>query len=96
MNDELLRPIGELLRSQGLTVEDLVAHRRRTRPSAPTSPEYNIVKWGNPAEVVRTYVLEKDVTMYFGRVDGGEGYQALIPEDLDPESILRLVGARPL
>jgi hypothetical protein len=40
---------------------------------------YNIFKWGNPADVQRTYELTQDTLMYYGRVAGGEGYQALIP-----------------
>jgi hypothetical protein len=57
---------------------------------------YNLVKWNNPREVLRTYVLTKDTTMYFGSVARGEGYQALVPEGIVPSSILRLVSARPL
>jgi len=45
---------------------------------------------------MRTYRLTEDVTMYYGRVAGGEGYQALIPRGVDPSAILRQVGARPL
>lgn len=57
---------------------------------------YNIAKWGNPSQVMRTYRLTEDVTMYYGRVAGGEGYQALIPRGVDPGAVLRQVGARPL
>jgi len=57
---------------------------------------YNIAKWGNPAQVMRSYELTEDVTMYYGRVAGGEGYQAFIPGGLDPAAILRFVSARPL
>jgi hypothetical protein len=57
---------------------------------------YNLAKWGNPAQVMRTYTLTKAVTLYYGRVAGGEGYQALIPKGLDPLSVLRAKGARPL
>jgi len=57
---------------------------------------YNVVTWGNPREVTRTYELMEDTTMYYGRVAGGEGYQALIPRGIDPSSILRWVGSRVL
>lgn len=57
---------------------------------------YNIAKWGNPAQVIRSYELTEDVTMYYGRVAGGEGYQAFIPGGIDPAAILRFVSARPL
>ncbi|GAA3320479.1 hypothetical protein [Arthrobacter ramosus] len=39
---------------------------------------YNIAMWGNPTQVMRTYQLTEDVTMYYGRVAGGEGNQALL------------------
>jgi hypothetical protein len=45
---------------------------------------------------MRIYELTEDATLYFGRVVGGEAYQALIPRGLDPASILRLVRVRPL
>ncbi len=57
---------------------------------------YNIAIWGNPSEVMRTYRLTKDITMYYGRVAGGDGYQALIPRSEDPSAILRQTGARDL
>jgi RHS repeat-associated protein len=57
---------------------------------------YNIAKWGNPAHVMRRYELTQDVTLYYGKVAGGEGYQALIPRGIDPESVLRLRGMRPV
>jgi hypothetical protein len=64
--------------------------------AAEAEQAYNIVKWNNPRQVMRTYELTKDTQMYFGNVAGGEGYQALIPEGIDPGSILRFVSARPL
>ena len=64
--------------------------------SAEAETAYNIAKWGNPAQVMRTYRLTEDVTMYYGRVAGGEGYQSLIPRSVDPSAILRQAGARPL
>jgi hypothetical protein len=57
---------------------------------------YNLAKWDNPAQVMRTYGLTQDTTMYFGRVAGGEGYQALIPDEIDPADILQFISARPL
>jgi RHS repeat-associated protein len=67
-----------------------------TDTAAGAEQAYNIAKWDNPADVMRTYELTEDVTLYYGRVAGGEGYQALIPSGIDPASILRLVSARPL
>ncbi|MBI3686593.1 MAG: hypothetical protein HY241_04510 [Actinobacteria bacterium] len=48
---------------------------------------YNIVKWGNNADVVTTYRLTQDTTMYVGDVAGGTGRQALLPRGTDPGSI---------
>jgi hypothetical protein len=45
---------------------------------------------------MRTYSLAQDTTMYFGRVAGGEGYQALIPRAIDPSSVLTWIGTRVL
>lgn len=63
---------------------------------AEAEPADNIVKWGNPSEVMRRYRLTEDATMYNGRVAGGEGYQALIPRGVDPGAVLRQVDARAL
>ncbi|QWC84619.1 hypothetical protein KLP28_13745 [Nocardioidaceae bacterium] len=57
---------------------------------------YNIAMWDNPIEVQRRYVLTEGQDMYYGSVAGGEGYQALIPRDVDPSSILQQTGAKPL
>jgi hypothetical protein len=51
---------------------------------------------GNPAHVMRRDELTQDVTLYYGEVAGGQGYQALIPRGIDPESVLRLRGMRPV
>ena len=64
--------------------------------SAEAEQAYNLAKWGNPAQVLRTYRLTESTTMYFGKVAGGEGYQALIPRGVDPSSILQLVSVKSL
>jgi hypothetical protein len=69
-----------------------------TEPSSAADAEelYNIAKWGNPAEIVSTYTLTEDTTMYVGQVAGGTGTQALLPAGVSPGSVLRLVGQRSL
>ena len=57
---------------------------------------YNLAKWNNPREVVRSYELTEDLTVYAGRVEGGTGYQYLVPRDVPPNVILRRVGERDL
>jgi hypothetical protein len=50
---------------------------------------YNLAKWNNPREVIRTYELREDVTVYAGWVEGGTGYQYLLPRDVPADVILR-------
>ena len=57
---------------------------------------YNVAKWNNPREVVRSYELAEDVTVYAGRVEGGTGYQYLLPRDVPANVILRQVRERDL
>jgi RHS repeat-associated protein len=65
----------------------------RADTAASAEQAYNIARWNNPAQVMRTCELTEDVTMYFGRVARGEGYQALILSGTDPASVLRFVSA---
>jgi hypothetical protein len=55
----------------------------RAMPASAAEAEdlYNIAKWGNPADVVGTYVLKADATLYVGRVKGGQGIQVLVPRN---------------
>jgi RHS repeat-associated protein len=57
---------------------------------------YNIAPWGNNADVVTTYRLTQDTTMYVGDVAGGTGRQALLPRGSSPESLFQQVGQEPL
>lgn len=52
-----------------------------TKPSTAADAEkmYNLEKWNNSADVVSTYRLTQDTTMYVGDVAGGTGQQALLP-----------------
>jgi len=58
---------------------------------AGTESQYNVRKWGNPLEVLRTFEFTQDVTVYYGRVAGGKGYQVLIPQDVNPGEVLRFI-----
>lgn len=53
---------------------------------------YNHVKWKNPNEISRKYEFTERTTVYFGKVDGGIGYQAYIPAHIDPKDVLRWKG----
>lgn len=64
---------------------------RRTVTKAGTESQYNVVKWDNPLEEMRTYRFTEDVTVYYGRVAGGKGYQVLFPRDVVPSSVLEFV-----
>jgi RHS repeat-associated protein len=69
---------------------------RRTATRAGTDSMYQIEKFSNPNEVIRTYEFTEDVTVYYGQVKGGTGYQALIPSDVTPGDVLRFVDEAPL
>ncbi|MGI8627297.1 MAG: hypothetical protein ACR2J5_12115 [Geodermatophilaceae bacterium] len=57
---------------------------------------YNIAKWGNNAQVVSTYRLTQDTTMYVGDVAGGTGQQVLLPRGTSATSVFQQVGQEPL
>jgi len=69
---------------------------RKTLTVKGTNSQYQINKWGNPSEVMRTYKFKRDVTVYYGKVKGGTGYQALFPADVNPSSVLKYVDEVPL
>ena len=69
---------------------------RRTVTKEGTESLYNLQKWGNPLESVRTYELTTDVTVYYGKVAGGNGYQILFPQDINPGSVLEFLKEAPL
>jgi Flp pilus assembly pilin Flp len=52
---------------------------------------YNIAKFGNRGEVVTTYEITQDTTVYYGQVTGGTGTQALLPRGVAPTSVLRQI-----
>jgi hypothetical protein len=62
-----------------------------SKPSTAQEAEklYNIAGWDNKTEVVSTYRLVQDQTMYVGKVAGGSGIQALLPQSIDdPSAVL--------
>jgi RHS repeat-associated protein len=64
--------------------------------AAEAESAYYLRAWGNPTQVMRTYVTTEDVTVYYGSVARGEGYQIVAPQGVTPASVVRQVGARPL
>ena len=52
---------------------------------------YHIVTHGNPNNKLREYVFKFDVTVYYGKVRGGTGYQILFPTDIRPRDVLRFI-----
>lgn len=52
---------------------------------------YQINKWDNPNEVLRTYEFTDDVTIHYGKVKGGTGYQLKFPDDVDPGSVMKFI-----
>jgi hypothetical protein len=61
-----------------------------------TNSMYQINKWNNPNKVLRSYEFTEDVTVYYGKVKGGTGYQVLFPKDVTPGSVLQFIGEAPL
>ena len=62
---------------------------RKTATQVGTDSMYQIVKYNNPNKVVRTYEFTQDVTVYYGKVKGGTGYQILVPKDINTSDILK-------
>jgi hypothetical protein len=69
-----------------------------TKPATRLEGEalYNVRKFGNNLDVVRTYEVTEDIAVYVGRVAGGDGWQFLIPDNLSPADVLRRAGEDPL
>jgi hypothetical protein len=65
---------------------------RRTTTRAGTESLYNLKQWGNPLQVSRIYEFTRDVTVLYGKVAGGKGYQILFPGGIDPADVLKLIG----
>lgn len=64
---------------------------RKTTTKAGTESQSNVVKWGNPLEELRVYEFTEDVTVYYGKVAGGKGYQLLFPRDVVRGDVLKFV-----
>ncbi|MFH1258518.1 MAG: hypothetical protein ABII74_01665 [Elusimicrobiota bacterium] len=69
---------------------------RRTVTTVGTESQYNVSKWGNPLKKVRVYEFSQDVTVYYGKVAGGKGYQVLLPDDIMPNKLLKFKNELPL
>jgi RHS repeat-associated protein len=69
---------------------------RRSVTKAGTESLSNIQKWGNPLQVIREYEVTREVTVYYGKVAGGRGYQVMFPKGVDAGKCLSLVGESPL
>ena len=64
---------------------------RRTVTKAGTESQSNVLKWNNPLQELRAYQFTREVTVYHGKVQGGKGYQILIPKDIFPGDVLQFV-----
>lgn len=69
---------------------------RETATRTGTDSLYQTAKYGNEHSILRTYEFKQDVTVYYGRVKNGNGYQAYIPDDINPGSVLRWSGVKVL
>ena len=57
---------------------------------------YQIDRFDNPNEVLRSYEFTQDVSVYYGKVRGGTGFQVLFPKDVTPGSVLKYLGENSL
>jgi len=64
---------------------------RKAVTKAGANSLYALKQWGNPLQVMRVYEVIKDVTLPYGRVYGGTGFQALFPEGAIPAKYLRYI-----
>jgi RHS repeat-associated protein len=69
---------------------------RETTTQGGTQSMYQIEQHGNPNRSFRTYEFNRDVTVYYGKVKDGTGYQVLFPEDINPGDVLSFLGEGPL
>jgi hypothetical protein len=69
---------------------------RRTATNVGTESQSDVKKWSNPREELRTYEFTEDVTVYYGPVAGGKGYQILMPRGVDPADVLKHLESVPL
>ncbi len=69
---------------------------RLVKTKAALDQLYNVSPYGNPMVEMRVYKVTKDVTVYYGRVAGGKGYQIYIPGDITPQDVLEYVTSIPL
>ncbi len=40
---------------------------------------------------MRTYEFKRDITLPYGRVRGGKGYQTFFPDNVNPEDYLKYI-----
>jgi len=69
---------------------------RATKTKVGTESLSNVKKWGNPLEEMRAYKFTEDTTAYYGKVAGGKGYQILLPRNVNPVDVLKMVSRWPL
>lgn len=69
---------------------------RQTTTVHGTDSMYQINKVDNPIEILRTYEFKVPVTVYHGRVKGGTGYQAYIPDDITTSEVLKFIDEKTL
>ena len=69
---------------------------RSTKTIVGTEAQSYLLKWGNPLKELRVYEFTEDVTLYYGKVANGKGYQAFFPRDVDPGGVLKLIEKWPL
>jgi hypothetical protein len=62
-----------------------------TQSAARAERWWNVAKWGNPLEVVRTYEVTQEMTVYYGAVAGGNGTQILFPFSVEAGQIGQFV-----
>jgi hypothetical protein len=82
---------GELLSNPGRWFST-----RETVTKIGTESQLNIKVYGSPVETMRAYRFKTDVTVYYGKVKDGTGYQLYIPSDVKPSDIFEFVTERGL
>ena len=69
---------------------------RSTKTIVGTESQSYLLKWENPLKELRVYEFTEDVTVYYGKVANGKGYQAFFPRDVDPGGVLKFIEKWPL
>jgi len=69
---------------------------RETVTAQGTDSQYFLSFHNNPLNKLRAYEFTADVTVYYGKVKNGSGYQIYIPSDINTSDVLKFIREKEL